>query len=267
MPTISSIYFIFNNRKNSCLCSPSTQLTYPRYGPHKLAKILHNAFCIDSISFTIFDSAAQPPTPQRTLSDLASPLSGPPRHSPSASEHLDFALTPIPISTPEETVPPELETPISPPETPLSEPHPPINEKVATVISTPVEEQEKVEEKEGLRVLLVEDNEINLKLLIATMRKLKLEHATATNGLEAFNSYKEKHGKFDVVFMGTLFHSLPFSRLYLNESNNSRYLHAHNVRHRVHTPHPTLRERARLATCSSYRADRSSEPEYQAGSV
>jgi PleD family two-component response regulator len=74
-----------------------------------------------------------------------------------------------------------------------------------TEIPPPVEEnvEEKADEKQGLRVLLVEDNEINLKLLIATMRKLNLEHATATNGLEAFNSYKEKHGKFDVVFMGT----------------------------------------------------------------
>jgi len=33
------------------------------------------------------------------------------------------------------------------------------------------------------------------------MRKLKLDHATATNGLEALNSYKESEGRFDVVFM------------------------------------------------------------------
>ncbi|KAE9379000.1 hypothetical protein N431DRAFT_540697 [Stipitochalara longipes BDJ] len=172
------------------------------YGPHKLAKILHNAFCVDSISFTIFDSTAQPPTPQRTLSDLASPLSGPPRHSPSASEHQDFALTPIQISTPKDTLSPELETPISPPEAPLPEPFSTIkNDIIATEPPPPTEEEENPEDKQGLRVLLVEDNEINLKLLIATMRKLKLEHATATNGLEAFNSYKEKHGKFDVVFM------------------------------------------------------------------
>lgn len=55
-----------------------------------------------------------------------------------------------------------------------------------------------------MRVLLVEDNEINLKLLVATMRKLKLDHVTATNGLEAFNSYKDCDGKFDVIFMGML---------------------------------------------------------------
>lgn len=63
--------------------------------------------------------------------------------------------------------------------------------------------------EKGLRVLLVEDNEINLKLLVATMRKLKLDHATAINGLEAFNSYKECDGNFDVIFMGPSFPLFP----------------------------------------------------------
>ncbi|KAH8599634.1 hypothetical protein B0O99DRAFT_724009 [Bisporella sp. PMI_857] len=58
-----------------------------------------------------------------------------------------------------------------------------------------------VNHKGGLRVLLVEDNEINLKLLVAYMRKLKLNHATAINGLEALNRYKEAQGGFDVIFM------------------------------------------------------------------
>ncbi|KAF2430869.1 hypothetical protein EJ08DRAFT_588418 [Tothia fuscella] len=54
---------------------------------------------------------------------------------------------------------------------------------------------------EGMRVLLVEDNEINMKLLVAYMRKLKLSHTTAINGLEALNAYKEAKGGFDVIFM------------------------------------------------------------------
>ena len=56
-------------------------------------------------------------------------------------------------------------------------------------------------ESRGLRVLLVEDNEINLKLLVAYMRKLKLDHSTATNGLEALDTYKDSDGKYDVIFM------------------------------------------------------------------
>lgn len=55
---------------------------------------------------------------------------------------------------------------------------------------------------EGLRVLLVEDNEINMKLLVAYMKKLKLQHSTAGNGLEAFNAYKCEDGRHDVIFMG-----------------------------------------------------------------
>lgn len=51
-------------------------------------------------------------------------------------------------------------------------------------------------------MLLVEDNEINLKLLVAYMKKLKLPHTTAINGLEALNAYKDCDGRFDVIFMG-----------------------------------------------------------------
>ncbi|RDW74114.1 hypothetical protein BP5796_07556 [Coleophoma crateriformis] len=54
---------------------------------------------------------------------------------------------------------------------------------------------------DGMRVLLVEDNEINLKLLVTYMRKLKISYATATNGLEALNAYKEANGQFDIIFM------------------------------------------------------------------
>jgi hypothetical protein len=61
------------------------------------------------------------------------------------------------------------------------------------------------------RVLLVEDNEINMKLLVAYMRKLKLNHSTAINGLEALNTYKEAKGCFDVIFMGkSPLHTLTF---------------------------------------------------------
>jgi hypothetical protein len=98
-----------------------------------------------------------------------------------------------------------------------------------------------VPDPSGLRVLLVEDNEINLKLLVAYMRKLKLYHTTATNGLEALDAYKECNGKFDVVFMGS---SSPIhfpSPLPLLTSH--RYLHAHNVRHRIHPAYSTFRTR------------------------
>jgi len=66
-----------------------------------------------------------------------------------------------------------------------------------------------IQDPNGLRVLLVEDNEINLKLLVACMRRLKLSHITANNGLEALNAYKYAHDEtkhFDVIFMGSSSH-------------------------------------------------------------
>ncbi|POS73987.1 histidine kinase, partial [Diaporthe helianthi] len=46
-----------------------------------------------------------------------------------------------------------------------------------------------------VRVLLVEDNPINLKILSAVMRKLGIKFHTATNGQEAVDAYKEDPGR------------------------------------------------------------------------
>lgn len=51
------------------------------------------------------------------------------------------------------------------------------------------------------KVLLVEDNEINLKLLTMHMSKLQQNHIEATNGREAFEAYKAASGSFDIIFM------------------------------------------------------------------
>lgn len=51
------------------------------------------------------------------------------------------------------------------------------------------------------KVLLVEDNEINLKLLVMCMKKLKHDYVTAVNGLEAVTAYKAADNPYDVVFM------------------------------------------------------------------
>ncbi|KAI9834533.1 MAG: hypothetical protein M1819_002909 [Sarea resinae] len=50
-------------------------------------------------------------------------------------------------------------------------------------------------------VLLVEDNEINLKLLVTYMRRLHVPHAIAVNGLEALQSYQSTTRSFDIVLM------------------------------------------------------------------
>lgn len=49
--------------------------------------------------------------------------------------------------------------------------------------------------------LLVEDNPINMKILIACMKKLNTQYYCAVNGLQAVNVYKSVQEKPDVVFM------------------------------------------------------------------
>ncbi|RDW60240.1 hypothetical protein BP5796_11846 [Coleophoma crateriformis] len=52
-----------------------------------------------------------------------------------------------------------------------------------------------------LNLLLVEDNEINLKILVTYMKRLKHTFTTATNGLEALEKYKGAKSPFDYVIM------------------------------------------------------------------
>lgn len=51
-------------------------------------------------------------------------------------------------------------------------------------------------------VLLVDDNDVNLKLLVAFMKKAKFPYYTASNGLEALEVYKANAGYIPVVLMG-----------------------------------------------------------------
>ncbi|RLL97657.1 hypothetical protein CFD26_103693 [Aspergillus turcosus] len=50
-------------------------------------------------------------------------------------------------------------------------------------------------------VLLVDDNDVNLKLLVAFMKKAKFPYHTASNGLEALEVYKTNVGHIPVVLM------------------------------------------------------------------
>jgi CheY-like chemotaxis protein len=51
------------------------------------------------------------------------------------------------------------------------------------------------------RVLLVDDNDINLTLLTRCMQRLKIQYGTALNGAEALETYKSADPPFDCVFM------------------------------------------------------------------
>lgn len=51
------------------------------------------------------------------------------------------------------------------------------------------------------KVLLVEDNSINMKLLVATMRKLKRPYTSANNGLEAVSAYSSAPASHALILM------------------------------------------------------------------
>lgn len=196
---VTSRYSISHNRKSLPVLPFTGMLTLRRFGPHKVAKILHHAFCGSHLSSseppsqihsrnTSYTGAIPSPSPN---SSLLSPTSA----------TLDFATLPTkPQLWSPSPQPSQVQAQAPPPPPPA----PSLADGKENIAPGQEEKKEKTEagQEKGLRVLLVEDNEINLKLLIATMRKLKLDHATAMNGLEALNSYKECSGDFDVIFMG-----------------------------------------------------------------
>lgn len=51
------------------------------------------------------------------------------------------------------------------------------------------------------RVLAVDDNPINLRLLVTFMKKIKLPYTEAVNGLEAYNKFREADIPYDFVLM------------------------------------------------------------------
>lgn len=53
-----------------------------------------------------------------------------------------------------------------------------------------------------LKVLLVDDNDINIKLLIAFMKKLKCDYGIAQNGEEALEFFKSNHRSIGMILMG-----------------------------------------------------------------
>ncbi|RKF60246.1 putative cytoplasmic response regulator [Erysiphe neolycopersici] len=162
------------------------------YGPYKIAKALYQAFCLSNIQSTraITETLCEKPQSVTTISKISSqslsetsvlknPSSPKPDEKPGASSSKSDFFTGQ-ITTPHINISrlPELQNSFS----------------TGKILDPSL--------KKDLCILLVEDNEINLQLLIATMRRLKLKYTTALNGLEALNAYKQNVGRFDAVFMG-----------------------------------------------------------------
>ncbi|KAF2723364.1 hypothetical protein K431DRAFT_292738 [Polychaeton citri CBS 116435] len=96
------------------------------------------------------------------------------------------------------------------PALPLAQSSPAANQSVGTskeVPSLPLSGSEPQPVIEGSSahqrgsVLLVEDNEINMKFLVALIRKLKLDFQCAVNGREALEAYRATPGAFFLILM------------------------------------------------------------------
>jgi signal transduction histidine kinase/CheY-like chemotaxis protein len=108
------------------------------------------------------------------------------------------------------TKPPHVSSNSDPPPT-YAESRPSTRLDVSYVPSTPNSPQRSPNSRESeinngedsnlRRVLLVEDNSINMKLLVATMRKLKRPHTCANNGLEAVSAYSSAPNSFALILM------------------------------------------------------------------
>ncbi|OKL58128.1 hypothetical protein UA08_06433 [Talaromyces atroroseus] len=86
----------------------------------------------------------------------------------------------------------------------ISESPTPVHERLTPLVTegSPVSKFRNVsKQNNNLHVLIVDDNEINLKVLSAYIRKLGHTYETATNGLIALNKYKESPRSFGLVLM------------------------------------------------------------------
>ncbi|KAI4767028.1 hypothetical protein E4T52_06918 [Aureobasidium sp. EXF-3400] len=148
------------------------------FGPRKMSRALAAAMQSRSQS--------NPTSDNQTLGAIAS--------SPSALEIL--------------TKPPHVSSNSDPPPT-YAESKPNMGPDASSVPSTPTTPQRNLTSRNGdndedsnlRKVLLVEDNSINMKLLVATMRKLKRPHTCAANGLEAVSAYSSAPASYALILM------------------------------------------------------------------
>ncbi|KAI5208588.1 hypothetical protein E4T39_01362 [Aureobasidium subglaciale] len=107
----------------------------------------------------------------------------------------------------DQTKPPAVSSNSDPPPT-YTESKPSVTIDTSAAPSPPVSPQKSQvtevncsKDSEFLKVLLVEDNSINMKLLVATMRKLKRPYTCAANGLEAVTAYASSPASYALVLM------------------------------------------------------------------
>lgn len=156
-------------------------------GPHKLARFLQK--CLDQECSPSNMEPIVPPTP---ASDHPSnPVQDALSVEPSTA---DDDKTPTPDNNP-------------PPNT---SPLPSLPPKLDPLPPASVETTEAPDEPRKPRVLVVEDNKINLNLMLAFLKKRKLVTLdSAENGQLAVNAVEKLQGCYDIIFMGKPFSPLP----------------------------------------------------------
>ncbi|KAJ5326750.1 uncharacterized protein N7506_009852 [Penicillium brevicompactum] len=148
-------------------------------GPHKLARFLQK--CFDQ---EFSPSNSEPPVP--SLPDPERP-SNPVEDTPSVERPAaDDDKTPTPDNNP-------------PPDT---SPLPSLPAQVSPLPPASAENTETPEEPRKPRVLVVEDNKINLNLMLAFLKKRKLVTLdSAENGKLAVDAVEKLEGSYDIIFM------------------------------------------------------------------
>ena len=85
---------------------------------------------------------------------------------------------------------------------------PPLPDKVEPLPPASTEATEPPESRKP-RVLVVEDNKINLNLMLAFLKKQKLDTLdSAENGQLAVNAVDQLKDNYDIIFMGRLHQAL-----------------------------------------------------------
>lgn len=147
-------------------------------GPHKLAKAF--AFCLGDASYPSINHGSRSSPLGATYKDLVSPQSlfkvSPDSSLYRGEQHLREEYFPSSAA--------------SPPRTPFR-----ASESLALAADANKAERQKPV------LLLVEDNEINLKLLETFTKKNNYEYGTAENGLLALQAFQNARHPYDIVFM------------------------------------------------------------------
>jgi CheY-like chemotaxis protein len=153
-------------------------LTNFRASPRKVANIFHEAFCDDELD----TSLASPSTPISIELDSSArtsktKLAPPPTHSTIQTAKV---TTPRPFTHRMKSF--------------LTKPTPLLAEDSIDSIDTPPTPEQG-------KILLVEDNRINLKILSQYMGKLSEQYVLATNGREALEAYTSSKEPIDLILM------------------------------------------------------------------